>query len=156
MPGTDDLTGSEVLVINGPNLNLLGFREPAAYGTSTYLDLEQLVADAGASLGLRTRCMQSNHEGQIIDWLHAARGSASAIVLNPAAYTHTSIGIRDAVLALDIPVVEVHISNIHAREDFRNRSFVAEVADAVIIGAGLHGYVLALQHIVHRLGEAHR
>jgi 3-dehydroquinate dehydratase-2 len=147
--------GREVLVINGPNLNLLGFREPAAYGTQTYSALEQLVAETGTSLGLETRCVQSNHEGQIIDWLHAARETAAGIVLNPAAYTHTSIGIRDAVLALEIPVVEVHISNIHSRESFRDRSFVAEVADAIVIGAGFYSYVMGLQFIAHRLETTH-
>ena len=156
MTHTADRSEPEVLVINGPNLNLLGFREPTAYGTQTYDDLQTLVARSASKLGLHSQCLQSNHEGEIIDWLHGARGTAAGIVLNPASFTHSSIGIRDAVLALDIPVVEVHISNVHAREAFRHHSFTAEVADAVIIGAGLFGYTLALQFLAERIGLSSR
>ncbi|MBA8828865.1 type II 3-dehydroquinate dehydratase [Alpinimonas psychrophila] len=145
------ISKTRVMVVNGPNLNLLGFREPAAYGTRSIKDLETLVRDAADLRGVEIDFRQSNHEGVIIDWLHEARTSSSAVILNPAALTHTSIGIRDAVLALDVPVAEVHISNIHARESFRNVSYVSEVADVVIIGAGFFSYVLGLHAVLETL-----
>lgn len=136
-----------VLVLNGPNLNLLGTREPAVYGTATLADVERLCADTAAGLGLSVDCRQSNHEGVLIDAVQEARTSHVGIVLNPGGYSHTSIALMDALAACDLPVVEVHLSNIHRREEFRHLSYVSKVADAVIAGCGLHGYAYAVQHV---------
>lgn len=138
---------ADVLVLNGPNLNLLGQRDPAVYGTSTLEDVEQLCRTEAESLGLRVACFQSNHEGELIDRIHAAFAAGQAVIGNFGAYTHTSVAIMDALAVLTTPVVEVHLSNIHAREPFRHQSYVSAVADAVIVGAGVHGYALALRHI---------
>lgn len=141
-----------VLVLNGPNLNLLGLREPAVYGSATLADVEALCLDVAAHHGLDVEFRQSNHEGELIDAVHAARtGAAAAIVVNAAGYTHTSVALRDALATVDAPVVEVHITNIHQREPYRHHSYVAEVADAMICGAGVHGYALALTHVAHLL-----
>lgn len=133
-----------ILVLNGPNLNLLGTREPEKYGTATLADVEQLAKDAGAAHGLDVECFQSNHEGALVDAIHAARGKAVGIVINAGAYTHTSVAIRDAISAVQLPAVEVHITNVHAREEFRHHSYVSGVADGVIAGLGVSGYILAL------------
>ena len=136
-----------VLIINGPNLNLLGTREPEVYGSRTLADLEADCAAHGRELGLDVDCFQSNHEGQIIDRIQAARGKAAAIVINAGAYSHTSIAIADALSAVGLPFYEVHISNIHARERFRHRSTLSAGAKAVVCGLGFRGYLAALDHI---------
>jgi 3-dehydroquinate dehydratase II len=140
---------SSVLVLNGPNLNLLGRRDPKVYGTATLADVEKLCREEGDALGLDVECCQSNHEGELVDAIHGALAAGQAVVANFGAYTHTSIAIMDALATLTTPVVEVHISNIHAREEFRHHSYVSRVADAVIVGAGIHGYALALRHVAH-------
>ena len=135
-------------VLNGPNLNLLGRRDPEMYGTATLADVEQLCHDEGERLGLQVLCRQSNHEGTLIDWVHEAFESDAAVVGNFGAYTHTSIAIMDALAVVTAPVVEVHISDIHAREEFRHTSYVGLVADAQVIGRGVQGYVEALRRVV--------
>ncbi|MFE9399642.1 type II 3-dehydroquinate dehydratase [Streptomyces flavidovirens] len=140
-----------VLVLNGPNLNLLGLREPELYGSTTLADVESLCRDVAARHGLDVNFRQSNHEGELIDAVHEARTGAAAVVVNAAGYTHTSVALRDALATVDAPVVEVHITNIHQREPYRHRSYIAEVADAMICGAGVHGYALALTHVAHLL-----
>jgi len=138
----------KILVINGPNLNLLGIREPDIYGRETYADLVRLVETAAAANGVGVEVRQSNHEGVIVDWIQQARGVFDAIVMNPAAYTHTSVAILDALKAVAIPTVEVHISDVSAREDFRQRSFVSLVAVKTIAGHGLAGYVEAIEYLI--------
>lgn len=137
----------KVLVLNGPNLNLLGTREPHIYGAETLADVEQRCRTAAEGLGLEIDFRQSNAEHQLIDWLHAARHDAHGIVINPAAYTHTSVALADALSAIAKPVIEVHISNVHRREAFRHHSYVSAVAEAVICGCGTEGYVFALQRL---------
>jgi 3-dehydroquinate dehydratase II len=136
-----------ILVLNGPNLNLLGSREPEVYGATTLAQIEaelsQIAADAGAKLD----CLQSNHEGVLIDRIHAARSDGTTfIIINPGAFTHTSIALRDALAAVALPFIEVHISNVHAREPFRHKSYLSDVAVGVIVGLGVNGYRLALSH----------
>ena len=138
-------------VLNGPNLNLLGTRQPEIYGHTTLADIEARCVRVGAELGLDVECAQSNHEGALVDRIHAWRGRASAFVVNAAAYTHTSVAVRDALLATDLPFVEVHLSNVHAREEFRHVSYLADVALAVIAGCGADGYEFALRHLAGRL-----
>ena len=134
-------------ILNGPNLNLLGQRQPEVYGRETLADVEAACAALAADLGVQVRFRQSNHEGQIVDWIHEARETAAAIVINPAAYTHTSVAILDALKAFDGPVIEVHISNVHRREPFRHHSYVSLRADGVIAGCGTEGYLLALRRV---------
>ena len=142
----------KVLVINGPNLNLLGTREPEIYGATTLADVENGLRAQGEALGVEVLCFQSNHEGAIVDRIHAARAEGVAwILINPGAYTHTSVAIRDALAGVAIPFVEVHISNVHKREPFRHHSYLSDVAEAVMAGFGVHGYALALQYIAIRL-----
>lgn len=141
-----------VYVLNGPNLNLLGQRQPEVYGRDTLADVAALCDRTGAELGLGIVFHQSNHEGQIVDWIHQARGAAQGIVINPAAYTHTSVAILDALHAFDGAVIEVHISNVHKREPFRHHSYVSARADAVIAGCGVQGYDLALRRMAVLLG----
>jgi 3-dehydroquinate dehydratase II len=136
-----------IFVLNGPNLNMLGLREPHIYGADTLADIEQRVTAHGARLGLKVLFRQSNHEGVLVDWIQEARTAADGIVINPAAYTHTSVALHDALKASDLPVVEVHLSNVHAREEFRHRSFVSPVARAIVVGFGAQGYELALDGI---------
>ena len=138
---------ASVLVLNGPNLNLLGTREPTIYGSETLADVEQLCRDAGERLDLAIDFRQSNAEHQLIDWLHEARATVHGIVINPAAYTHTSVAIADALSEIEKPVIEVHISNIHRREAFRHHSYVSALAEAVLCGCGTQGYVLALERM---------
>lgn len=140
-----------LLILNGPNLNLLGMREPGIYGTGTLDDVEALVQEAAESAGWTVDCIQSNHEGDLIDAIHGAPGLADAIVINPAAYSHTSVAIPDALSGVGLPVVEVHLSNIHRREEFRHHSYVSAVADAVICGAGIAGYKMAVDYLTARL-----
>ena len=136
-----------VTLLNGPNLNLLGLRQPEIYGRETLDDVASKVSDLAEELGLTVRALQSNHEGQLVDWIHEARGTSAAIIINPGAYSHTSIAILDALNAYDGPVIEVHISNIHKREAFRHHSYVSQRADGVIAGCGTEGYLLALRRI---------
>lgn len=136
-----------VTLLNGPNLNLLGLRQPEIYGRETLEDVAAKVSDLAEELGLTLRALQSNHEGQLVDWIHEARGKSAGIIINPGAYSHTSIAILDALNAYDGPVLEVHISNIHKREAFRHHSYVSARADGVIAGCGTDGYLLALRRI---------
>ncbi|MBC7480103.1 MAG: type II 3-dehydroquinate dehydratase [Pseudorhodobacter sp.] len=136
-----------VYILNGPNLNLLGQRQPEIYGHETLADVEQMCFDRAEDLGLTIRCLQSNHEGQLVDWVQEARAQGAGIVINAGAYTHTSVAILDALNAFDGPVIEVHISNIHKREAFRHHSYISQRADGVIVGCGTEGYGLALQRM---------
>lgn len=137
----------ELLILNGPNLNLLGTREPDIYGSATLDDVAALTIAAANAAGFSAECIQSNHEGDLIDALHAARGTAVGIIINAGAYTHTSVAIRDAIVAVGLPTVEVHISNVHRREDFRHHSYLSPVCEAVILGAGIYGYELAVNYL---------
>lgn len=139
-----------VLVLNGPNLNLLGSREPEIYGSTTLADISDLLTQRAAELGIAVECRQSNHEGVLVDWLHEARTrSAHAVLLNAGAYTHTSIALLDAIRAIELPVIEVHLSNPHARESFRHTSWIAPVAKGTISGFGAQSYLLALEAAAH-------
>jgi 3-dehydroquinate dehydratase II len=142
-----------VFVLNGPNLNLLGKRQPHIYGHETLADVERDCRSLAAELTLDLRFHQSNREYEIIDWIHEARDTAAGIVINPAAFTHTSVAILDALNTFDAPVIEVHISNVHKREEFRHRSFVSMRADGVIAGFGVQGYLLALHRIARLIEE---
>lgn len=133
-----------IFVLNGPNLNMLGKREPGIYGGKTLKDIENDCIAAGNELGFSIECFQSNHEGVLVDRLHEANDRAIGVVINPGAYGHTSIALHDAIRAITVPVVEVHISNIHAREEFRHKSMIAPAAKGMICGLGPYGYVLAL------------
>jgi 3-dehydroquinate dehydratase-2 len=136
-----------IYILNGPNLNLLGRRQPEIYGSATLDEVMAAAAKTGAEVGLKVKPMQSNHEGELVGWIHEARDKAAAIVINPGAYSHTSIAILDALNAFDGPVIEVHISNIHKRESFRQHSYVSLRADGVIAGCGTEGYGLALRRL---------
>lgn len=142
-----------VTLLNGPNLNLLGQRQPEIYGATTLADVEARARELGAELGLELRCLQSNSEGQLVDWIQGARGTAQAIVINPGAYSHTSVAILDALNAYEGKVVEVHVSNIHTREPFRHFSYVTLRADGVILGCGTFGYELGLRQAAHLVGS---
>jgi len=142
-----------IYVLNGPNLNSLGVREPEKYGHSTLADVEKLCRDTAKCYGLAVEFRQTNREGEIVDWFHEAKAKkAAGIVINPAAYTTTSIAILDAILAVAIPTVEVHITNIHQREEFRQHSYVSKGAKAVICGFGVEGYALAIQGLASLIG----
>jgi 3-dehydroquinate dehydratase-2 len=140
-----------LLLVNGPNLNLLGTRQPEVYGATTLAEIEASVTAVAAESGLEVRAVQSNHEGVLIDAIHAARGDCGGIIINPGAYSHTSVAIRDALTSVELPVVEVHLSNIHAREEFRHHSYVSGVAAVVIAGAGPAGYEYAVRYFAERL-----
>ncbi len=142
-----------VFVLNGPNLNLLGPRDPATYGTATLTDVEKLCTEESSRLGLTLEFRQSNHEGVLIDWIHEAFAAGAAVVGNFGAYTHTSIAIMDALAVVEAPVVEVHISDIHAREEFRHRSYVSLVADDAVIGRGVDGYAEAIRRVASLLED---
>lgn len=142
-----------VYVLNGPNLNLLGSRETAVYGSTTLGDIEKLCLDAAKRHGHGIVFRQSNHEGELVDWLHEARDKAAGVVINPGAYTHTSVALHDAVRAIGIPVVEVHLSNIFAREEFRHHSYISPVARGVICGFGPKGYELAIDGLANALKD---
>ncbi len=133
-----------ILVINGPNMNLLGMREPDLYGTVNLTELEQMMMAKADKIGAEIRFFQSNHEGCIIDEIHSAIGAADLLIINPAAYSHTSLAIRDAVAAVPFKVIEVHISNIFKRESFRKESLLSSVADGIIAGCGIQGYLMAM------------
>lgn len=135
---------TSILILNGPNLNLLGTRQPDVYGKTTLADVEALCREKAKTLGFDVAFEQSNHEGALIDLIHAAKGKHAAIVLNAGAYTHTSIALMDAIASVELTVVEVHLSNIHAREEFRHRSYIAPVALGQICGFGAQGYLMAL------------
>jgi 3-dehydroquinate dehydratase-2 len=139
-----------VLVLNGPNLGRLGTREPALYGSTTHADLVALCERTGAELGLAVEVRQTDHEGELIGWLHAAADADTPVVLNAGAWTHISIAVRDACAQLTAPLVEVHISNVHAREEFRHHSYISAVASGVIVGLGVVGYALALRWIAEQ------
>jgi 3-dehydroquinate dehydratase-2 len=136
-----------VTLLNGPNLNLLGLRQPEIYGSETLADVIARATALAGDLGLDLTALQSNHEGQLVDWIQAARGTSAGIIINPGAYSHTSVAILDALHAFDGPVLEVHISNIHKRETFRHHSFVSQRAEGVIAGFGTEGYLLALRRM---------
>ena len=138
-----------MLVLNGPNLNLLGTRKPEVYGTTTLADVENLCREEAGKLGLDVVFRQSNYEGQLIDWIHETgpevkAGNSIGAVFNPGAFTHTSVALHDAIEAASLPVVELHISNVHKREEFRHHSYISPVARGIVVGFGVHGYVLAI------------
>lgn len=137
----------KILVLNGPNLNLLGTRQPEIYGADTLADVEADCARLATELGLAISFRQSNSEGQLVDWIQEARSTSAAIIINPAAYSHTSVALLDALNMFEGPVIEVHISNIHKREHFRHHSYVTHRSDGVIVGCGVEGYQLALRRV---------
>lgn len=144
---------NSVLVLNGPNLNLLGTRQPEVYGSTTLKMIEKSCVEHGRTLGLAVSCLQSNHEGAMIDAIHAARAAHQGIVINAGAYTHTSIALMDAIFSVEVPTVEVHLSNIHARESFRHTSYISRAALGQICGFGAQGYLMALDAISEHLKE---
>ncbi|KGN42991.1 type II 3-dehydroquinate dehydratase [Knoellia aerolata] len=144
------MDSTTVLVLNGPNLNLLGEREPEIYGSATLADVEELCRAACAAAGLGLDFRQSNHEGQLIDWVQEGRRGIAGLVVNAAGYTHTSVALRDAISAVTVPSVEVHISDIHAREEFRHHSYLTDVTDHQVIGRGVTGYVEAVRWVAEQ------
>jgi len=140
-----------ILVIHGPNLNMLGKREPELYGSQTLERIDRSLKDRGQELGVEVSAYQSNHEGELVEAIQAAVGQIAGLIINPAAFTHTSVAIRDAVLLLDVPIVEVHLSNIHKREPFRHHSYIADVATAQITGLGSAGYLYALDALAEMI-----
>ena len=154
-PVVPAVTSPAVLVLNGPNLNLLGTREPAVYGAATLADVEALCRETAAMHGLHAECRQSNHEGVLIDAIHEAgrawaQGALVGVVFNAGAYTHTSVALHDAIKGTGVPVVEVHISNVHAREPFRHHSYLSPVAAGIVVGFGIEGYRLAIDALARR------
>jgi 3-dehydroquinate dehydratase-2 len=148
-------TTPKILVLNGPNLNLLGTREPAVYGHTTLADVEALCRAAAAERGAEADCRQTNHEGVLIDWIHAAgvqhrAGELAGVVFNAGAYTHTSLALHDAIKGSGVPVIEVHISNVHAREAVRHHSFISPAAAGIVVGFGIDGYVLAIDGLLRK------
>jgi len=155
--GVGSASASTVLVLNGPNLNLLGTREPAVYGSATLGDAVELCRAEAARYGLDVDARQSNHEGELVDWVQEAGrrhadGELVGVVLNAGAFTHTSVALRDAVSGTGVPVVEVHVSNVHAREEFRHRSYLSAVAAGIVVGFGVDGYALAVSGLARRAG----
>ena len=143
----------KILILNGPNLNLLGTREPAVYGSETLADVERLCKEEGKKLGVTVDCRQSNHEGQLIDWIHEAgreitAGKMLGVVFNPGAFTHTSVALHDAIKGASATVIELHISNVHAREEFRHHSYISPAARGIMVGFGVQGYALAMGALV--------
>jgi 3-dehydroquinate dehydratase-2 len=151
-----DATSATIYVLNGPNLNLLGTREPETYGHATLADVEKLCAETAQQFGLTADCRQSNSEGELIDFIHEARTKAAGIIINAGGYSHTSIALHDAIVGVKLPTVEVHISNIHARERFRHHSFTAKAAFASICGFGIDGYRLAISGLAAKIGAGPR
>ncbi|MBI3143672.1 MAG: type II 3-dehydroquinate dehydratase [Pseudogulbenkiania sp.] len=149
----------KILVMNGPNLNLLGTREPAQYGSTTLADVEAMCKEAGERLGYEVECFQSNWEGALIDKIHEAgkafnEGTLKGVVINPGALTHTSIALHDAIKGVgDLPVIEIHISNVHARESFRHHSYISPAAAGIVVGFGVTGYILAMEGLVRKFPE---
>ena len=151
-PGSQ--SGPQILVVHGPNLNLLGTREPATYGHTTLADIDAALLAQATAAGVQLACFQSNHEGALVERIHADRSEGvRAIIINPAAYTHTSVAIRDALAGVAIPFVEVHLSNVHAREPFRHHSYFSDLAIGVICGLGHRGYLLALDFLLNRINN---
>ncbi|HEY9312967.1 type II 3-dehydroquinate dehydratase [Williamsia sp.] len=142
-----------VLLLNGPNLNTLGTRQPEIYGSDSLDDVVALATATAAEYGFAVDARQTNHEGEMLEWIQQSRGQISGIVINPAAWTHTSIALRDALVIPEVPVIEVHISNVHAREEFRHTSYVSPIASGVIAGLGIRGYEFAIRRIVDLVGE---
>lgn len=142
-----------ILLINGPNLNLLGTREPHIYGSTTLADVQNAAVKQGSELGIQVQHFQSNHEGAIIDRIHEARGQVSYVIINPGALTHTSVGLRDALVGCGLKFIEVHISNVHAREAFRHHSYLSDKAVAVICGLGVYGYQSAIGFVAQQLAK---
>lgn len=143
-------SSTPILVLNGPNLNMLGTRQPEIYGSETLDDVIQLCRRAAAAHGREIAHFQSNSEGALIERIHEARGMVSAIVINPGGLTHTSVALRDALVVPEVPIVEVHISNVHAREEFRRHSYISPIADAVVAGMGIQGYAAAIEYLLTR------
>lgn len=143
----------KILYLNGPNLNLLGQREPEVYGRTTLADIEASVRERAAKLNVAIEFRQTNLEGELVDWIQQARGNADAIVLNAAAYTHTSVALRDAIGAVAVPTIEIHLSNVHAREEFRHKSLIASVCKGQITGFGANSYILALEAAVNVIAK---
>ncbi len=141
----------KILILNGPNLNMLGTREPETYGSQTLGEIEHLCKDKATSLGLDVEFLQSNSEGELVDYIQGAKEKFDGIIINPAAYSHTSIAIRDALISVELPIIEVHISNIFKREEFRHHSYVSAVANGIICGLGTKGYLLALEALIEQL-----
>lgn len=137
-----------ILVIHGPNLNMLGKREPQVYGSTTLHDIDTALSEQGTNAGVTVTSFQSNHEGAIVDRIQEAFGNVNGVIINPAAFTHTSVALRDALLLLDVPIIEVHISNIHKREPFRHHSYIADIATGQVVGLGARGYLLALEAMI--------
>ena len=145
---------TQILLLNGPNLNLLGTREPEVYGRETLADVEALVAGVAAARGATVECLQSNHEGVLIDRIHAARlDGTRAIVINPGGLTHTSVALRDALAGVALPFYEVHVSNVHRREAFRHHSYLSDLAAGVVVGFGVRGYAMAAEAAIERFGR---
>ncbi len=144
---------THILILNGPNLNMLGHREPDIYGLNSLEDIEEACKALGEDLGFDITCYQSNHEGALVDKLHEYYGEVDGVIINPAAYTHTSVAIHDALAMLECPIIEVHLSNIYQREAFRHHSYVSSVATAVLSGCGAQGYLLALQAVDMMLSD---
>ncbi len=142
-----------ILILNGPNLNLLGTRQPEVYGHTTLADVETMCAEKAETLGIKIDFRQSNHEGTLVDWIHEAKGKHDGIVINAGAYTHTSIALMDAIASVELPVAEVHISNIHQRESFRHLSYISKVAVGMICGFGPYGYLMGIDALVDRLSK---
>jgi 3-dehydroquinate dehydratase-2 len=143
-----------VLILNGPNLNMLGKREPGIYGADTLDSIREACQAHGAGLGLDVDFRQSNHEGELVSWIQQAMDTAGCVIINAAAYTHTSVAIHDALRLLKVPVIEVHLSNVHARESFRHHSYISPVASGVLCGFGAHGYIMALDAASRLIGES--
>ena len=140
-----------ILILNGPNLNLLGTRQPEVYGKTTLADIEEMCRTYADAIGVKVAFDQSNHEGDLVDALHAAKGTHDGVILNAGAYTHTSIALMDAIASVELPVIELHLSNVHAREEFRHTSYIAKVALGIICGFGARGYTLAMDALMSHL-----
>lgn len=144
---------ASVLILNGPNLNLLGTRQPEVYGRTTLSDIEKLCKDHGQAIDMNVSFEQSNHEGALVDMIHAARGTHDGIILNAGAYTHTSIALMDAIASVELPAIELHLSNVHARETFRHTSYIAKVSVGIICGFGARGYTLAMDAMKSHISD---
>jgi len=144
------LMTTNILILNGPNLNLLGTREPEVYGDNTLEDVANMCLEHAKHKGVVVDFQQSNQEGQLVDWIQTARGKYQGVIINAGAYTHTSVAIRDALLSLEVPIIELHISNVFAREEFRHHSYISDIATGVICGCGVKGYVLAMDALIQQ------
>ena len=142
-----------VLILNGPNLNLLGTRQPEVYGDTTLADIEKMCVQHAANIGIGLAFSQSNHEGALVDAIHAARGTQDGLIINAGAYTHTSIALMDAIASVELPAIELHLSNVHAREEFRHKSYIANVCFGIICGFGAQGYLMAIDAMKSRISR---